>query len=305
MGMNRGRARRAALLVGDVGATSTRLALAGPGARLRQVEVYPTPDGDLRFLLQAYVDRHLGSPPRGCALAAAGMVRGRADRARVALTNRATLLEAGPLARALGCPVLLCNDLVALAGAVPRLTPGRGLDYLDRVRAPGAGTRVVAAVGTGFGAAIITATGDILPTEAGHVQWPLDAPVREPVEARVSGLALSTRHPEYDSATALALAVDAGSAHARSVVDEFTRLLGCACANLVLGSGAWSGVYLAGGVMQALAGVLDGAALRAAFVDHRVFRSALARVPLVRISARHGTLAGLASLCAEAGIQSR
>lgn len=294
MGMSR-KPRAEPMLVGDIGATSTRLALAGRDGRLDRIEVFPTPDGDAQFLLRAYLDRHHDKPPRGCLLAVAGMVRGHGAKARVTLTNRATTVNTAALSRTLHCPVLLCNDLVALAAWLAYPVRGRKLAPLDDVTVSGAGTRIVVAVGTGFGAAIVTAAGEILPTESGHLQWPLDASVPETVEARLSGMALAARHPEFESATALAHAALAGSTRARSVVGEFTHLLGRACANLVLATGAWTGVYLSGGVIHALAEVLDGAALRAAFVSHPGFGAALARVPLVRIRDPHATLKGLAA----------
>lgn len=299
MGMSRNTRTRAPMLVGDIGATSTRLALAGSGGTPGKTAVFPTPDGDVSFLLQSFLQSRNNPPLRGCLLAVAGLIRGRGTRAAVKLTNRATVVSVAGVSRAIGCPVLLCNDLVALAAAVPVLEPGRDLQRLDAVTGTGEGTQLVVAVGTGFGAALITARGEIIPTEGGHVLCPLEGQDRRRIEDLLSGMALAARYPAYESATALGIAAEAAMPAAVAAVAEFSQLLGRACANLVLATGAWSGVFLAGGVIDALAPVLDVAALRAGFAEHPTFGSALARVPLVRVRAEHAALTGLATLGTE------
>jgi glucokinase len=297
MGLSRNIVPGLPLLVGDIGGTSTRLALVTDGEPVEDVRIFPTPDGDLVYLLRAFLDSRQTRVPASCALAGAGLVQGEGEKAHIRLTNRDTIIDAGQIARALGCPVVLCNDLAALAASLPELRAGADVQLLDGARGAARGTRLVVAVGTGFGAAIVGAHGEVIATEAGHTLLP-GGEARQ-IEDVLSGIGLAAQHPEFLDATDLARAVQSRDPAARALVREFAALLGRVLGNLVLATGAWGGVYLSGGVIGALLPVLPRRPLRAALRSHPQFSAQLARVPLLHIRAGDASLRGLARLARE------
>lgn len=173
-------ARRELLLVGDVGGTTTRLALYEDGGRgrgaagrrgdaVRLVEPAAFPSRaapSLEALVKEYL-RRTGARPAGAAFGVAGpVVAGRAE-----ITNLPWRLSEAALRRALGVrAVRLLNDLVAIAWAVPVLGP-RDTRSINRGAAERGGTIGVVAPGTGLGQAFLTWDGTRYrahPSEGGH-----------------------------------------------------------------------------------------------------------------------------------------
>ena len=251
-----------ATLVADVGGTYTRLALAWPvngRARLSATEVIGTPRGKLDAVLRGFLDKHRVSELAAVAIAAAGRIRRLPGCTSVSLTNAALSIEREEMQSVLGVTrCLLVNDLAAIAAALPWLAD----DELARVGAARAtipGHRLVVGIGTGFGAAALTADETLLETEAGHAdlaavtaserRW-LDqlAPLgRCPVEHVLSGPGLLRLH-EVISQKPLALHEELrasyvkGDAAAMRTLSAFSAWLGRTVGNLVLSQGAWGGV---------------------------------------------------------------
>lgn len=178
------------VLVGDIGGTKTRLALAswaGDRVELSAARRYASPESPS---LAAIVSRYLDETGITCdlaSLAVAGPVRG--DHCKT--TNLPWELDARELERALGLPrVRLLNDLEAVAWAVPKLESadlvslhegyeghegdgqaGNGVDAR--------GNACVIAAGTGLGVAGIVWDGarhHPFASEAGHADF---APTNE------------------------------------------------------------------------------------------------------------------------------
>ncbi len=306
----------AATLVIDVGGTHTRLALAWPAhgrARLSPVEVIATPRGQLDEAIRQFLDRQSPEPLSAIAIAAAGRIRHLPGRTAVNLTNAALTIAREDLAERFAVPrVLLLNDLAAIAAALPWLGDSE-LDCVGGNRAAIPGHRLVVGLGTGFGAAALTAEGSLLETEAGHAdlaavtaserRW-LDqlAPLgRCAIEHVLSGPGLLRLH-EVISQKPLAVHEDLRSAHARDdpaalrTLTAFSTWLGRTVGNLVLYHGAWGGVLLAGGVLERLGAAFDGRAFRQGFEDKAPFSSDLAAVPVWQVRHPQPALLGLARL---------
>lgn len=273
------------LLVGDLGATNLRLALVDSDAPPRAFERLAAPDTELGAVLAGYLARH-GAEVRGCALGVAGRVRGQPRSATVDMTNRQLSLDAARLSATLGTTVELHNDVAALAATVPAMEPS-DLEVLDglplRVDAP----VLVVAVGTGFGAALATPSGEVIATEAGHAELPASAP-------RMAGGTTATAVTIESALSGPGLARWPGAPAAAQAA--FIEALGRTCANLVLATGAWGGVLLAGGVIDGLAPRLDSRRLRAALAGAGPFAGDLAALPLGRVRAPDATLRGLVRL---------
>lgn len=305
-----------ATLVADVGGTYTRLALAWPAngrARLSATEVIGTPRGKLDTALRGFLDKHRVPELATVAIAAAGRIRRLPGRTSVSLTNAALSIEREEMQSVLGVTrCLLVNDLAAIAAALPWLAD----DELARVGAARAtipGHRLVVGIGTGFGAAALTADGTLLETEAGHAdlaavtaserRW-LDqlAPLgRCPVEHVLSGPGLLRLH-EVISQKPLALheelraAYVKGDAAAMRTLSAFSAWLGRTVGNLVLNHGAWGGVVLAGGVLERLGDAFDTKAFRSGFEDKAPFASDITIVPVWQVRHSQPALLGLARL---------
>jgi glucokinase len=305
-------------LICDIGGTQARFALAegvGFGAVVTlRVADHPTPLAALRAALA-----ELG-PADGAILAIAGPIEG--ERAR--LTNGEWACDAPALAAALGIRTLrLVNDLEAMAWALPALTAADVETWQDGIATTGAPQAIIAP-GTGLGVAGFLPGHGALPTEAGHMGFaPRDATeaaLLAWLQARqgsvsaedfLSGLGLIALHgglselrgaalPRRDGAE-ISAAAAAGCPVAREAVAVFGQALGGFCGDVALALGARGGVYLAGGVAQALAGALPRAGFLERFQDRTRMRAYLARIPVRLIRHTQPGLLGLAQMAAGAG----
>lgn len=303
------------MLIGDIGGTQARFALAEGGTFgavvAQRVAEHATPLAALRAALAV-----LG-PAGSAILAIAGPIEG--DHAR--LTNGAWEFDAPALARALGLASLrLVNDLEAMAWALPALTPADIETWQEGAPSQGAPTvgapLAIIAPGTGLGVAGFIPGHGALPTEAGHAGFaPRDATeaaLLAWLQARqgavcaedfLSGIGLVTLHDGLAELRGAALpprdgpeisaAAQAGCPVAREALAVFWRGLAGFCGDVALMLGARGGVYLAGGVAQA---PLDRAGFLERFQDRPRMRAYLARVPVRRIIHPQPGLLGLAAM---------
>jgi glucokinase len=159
------------LLVGDVGATSTRLALVAPGAEspVRETRLRSGEYASLEEAVRSFLRTTAGQADRAV-FAVAGPVK--EDRAE--LTNLGWSLEQDALARALDLrAVRLVNDLVAMAHVIPELGP-ESLETLQQGRPVPGGTLAVVAPGTGLGEAFLIWDGHAYrahASEGGHADF--------------------------------------------------------------------------------------------------------------------------------------
>jgi glucokinase len=314
------------ILVGDVGGTRTRLALAkrvNGGFEFTGVEESPTtPDvaAKVARFVRSQGDVRLaqGERPLGITAAAFGAAGPVFKDGTIRLTNADVELVAGELAEAAGLQrVVLVNDFRAIAEAIPHLPP-QALQPCGGGPAAAGEPVVVIGAGTGLGTAIAAqAPGGwhVIQGDGGHADlapvddeeleaWQrlrraygrvsaetvLSGPGLERLYAALSGKALSAA--EIDAA-AWRGEPDALRAHAL-----FTRWLGRFAGNLALAAGARGGVYLAGGILPRWGERFEVAAFRRGFEDKGQYAAWLRAIPSLLITHPNPGLLGLAALAA-------
>lgn len=305
-------------LVADIGGTNARFAWAvdgrpGQPARLRVAD-HESFDAALDEALAALP---AVNGPYELSIAAAGPARD----GHVALTNASWVIDAMALSqRADVRAASVINDFQAIAMALPHLAPD-DRTLIDAVTpSPGAPLPLlVFGAGTGLGVALSVPNrhGGWIPvaTEGGHVE--LGASVLSPdignairrmvgdpviAEDILCGNGLIRLHEAHGGsgirkASAVVAAAREGDPTARAAVRFFISALGAVAGDAVFQTGAFGGVYLAGGVILAIAeaGLFDGAAFRNAFVHKKSYRDIMAGIPVARITYRDPALLGLAA----------
>jgi len=300
------------VLVADIGATTSRLALTGADGKPRAVrmvanDAVPELAGLLADALAA-----AGRPrPQAAVLGIAGPV----DGDRVVVVNRGWTFSCRALARRLGLKrLVVVNDFEALACALPVL---RAADLV----AVGAGhgapkDRLLACgPGTGFGSALLISAKPrpaVLASEAGHMRLGAATAdearviahyLRETgpviVEQVLSGSGLARLHAfltsERKSSEAVASAARAGNAAALATAEFFLRLYGRIAGDLCLAYNARA-VFLAGGVTQGLAPVIPRSSFRGAFDEHAPYAERMAQIPVHIVVREEPGLLGAAQI---------
>ena len=317
------------ILAGDVGGTKTRLAvLTGPRQPLAEMTLASADFASLEELVREFLTR-VGLTVTRASLGVAGPV---VDD-RVAVTNLPWVVDAADLRRALGLEsVHLLNDLVAIAHAVPFLTP-TDVRTLNRGRALDGGTIAVIAPGTGLGEAFLTWDGTryrAYPSEGGHTDFgpatPLQAELLRYLQTRwdhvsyervCSGLGLPNIYaflrqagyadePEWLRETLAAapdptpVIVGAALDEARpcpiatATLDLFVSVLGAEAGNLALKVLATGGVYLGGGIPPRILPALESGTFMAAFRHKGRFSDLVGRMPVQVILNPRAALLGAA-----------
>jgi glucokinase len=279
---------RLLVLAGDVGGTKTALALCRQedGTIEREQSFASDEYGDLAEIVAAF----LGDGAEKVAAAAfgvAGPVVGR----RVRITNLSWTVDADSVSRSLGgAPVRLVNDMEATGRGVLSLSP-----QVMTPLHPGqerAATRVLVAVGTGLGEAILIWDGTShrpLATEGGHVSFAprgdqeiellrflahrfghvsaerlmagsglsnLFAFVTEVEKIEIADAVRQRLGGGDDNALIGAAGVEGSCPACVASVRLFARLLAEHCSDLALATMALGGIYLGGGVVPKLLPVL-------------------------------------------------
>ena len=307
------------LLLADAGGTNLRLAVqrewSGPIEPLARFKAagFATFEDALRQGLGA-----AGVHPRAAAICGAGPETGGVIR----ITNGTWRLDRRRIATEFGfSQCLLLNDLEALAYGLPALGSG-DLAPIGPSREASQGTRLAIGVGTGFGtAALVEGPGRsiAIATEAGHMGlgpttpeeaafWPFIAAEhgRVFVETLLSGSGLSRleaairrscgERAEDRSPEAIIEAARSGQdASAAQAIGHFNRMLGRVTGDLALAFKATGGVFLAGGLMQALGGGLDARTFRTAFEAKAPLGDLVAPIATWLVTGDSVALAGLAA----------
>jgi glucokinase len=307
------------LLVGDVGATKTALAIVTPdsGARAPFDEVaLPSADyATLEELIEDYLRRRSGPRPTHACLGAAGPV----IEGCVELTNINWTIDASVIAKRLDLrSVALLNDVEATAYGTLILNDRQKRTILAGQPLSG-GTVAVVAPGTGLGKAFLTWDGRRYrahASEGGHAGFApsndLGCDLYRALRAEqpnvswewvCSGLGiprlygfLRDRGAAPESSwirDEIACAEDPTPTIVRGAFDKkrrcelcaktvelFASILGNAAGNLALEVLAKGGVYLAGGMPPRVLPALESEAFASAFRNKEPMASLLARIPV-------------------------
>jgi glucokinase len=293
-------------LVGDVGGTNARFGWkSGPDSPLTDIAMYaaaahPT----LLDTIRLYLADHAKPAPRACAIGIANPVVGD----RVQMTNHNWSFSISAVQGALGVErLLVINDFTALALSLVALTPAD-------LRRVGGGTAVanapVALIGPGTGLGV----SGLLPAlkgagmtpingEGGHVTLAGtcerdDAVIQvlrrcfghASAERALSGPGLVNLYGavcELDGVAAhtfapadvTAHAVAGSNAQCAAAVDLFLGFLGTVAGNLAVTLGARGGLYIGGGIVPRLGGLIDRSSFRERFEDKGRFRAYLREIP--------------------------
>jgi glucokinase len=311
-------------LVGDVGGTHARFAVAGTdgehttiqhAAVLRAAD-YPTGEA----ALEAYLKGLEGARPRLAVIAAAGPI----DKGEVSFTNNegwgfseAKLVEACGFSG-----VRLINDFTAQALSIDRLAPDDTRLIGPAVTGRAGATAAIMGPGTGFGAAALVKDERgraVLTGEGGHAAFAPEDEVEidilrrlmarfgpVSVELLVSGPGLFNLYQtlaemagEPASLTAPDQVTHAGVAGpglAREALSRFCAILGSVAGNLALAMGAQGGVYISGGIAPDIFDFLQASDFRRRFETKDRMSDYLRAIPTRVVVQPHAALIGAAEL---------
>nr|WP_312296074.1 glucokinase [Brevundimonas diminuta] len=317
------------LLVGDVGGTNARFALArrvNGRPRLEHFESFPA-ETHPTFLdgVKAYLD---GCPvkPTGGVIAVAGPVTDGA----IDLTNSPWRVSEGEL-QTLGLnPIRLINDFEALAWGAP-IVPE---DELASLGGPAQGDphAAIALVGPGTGFGVSALARDAhgremaLPSEGGHACFAPGDEVEDEVlrilrrrydrvsiERLICGPGLLNLHRALaeidgrethidDPAQITAQALEDPTSPCGATLARFCAMLGAVAGDIALTTGARGGVYIAGGIAPRILPFIQASPFRRRFERKGRFQDYMAAIPTKVILHRHAALLGAARVAfAEAG----
>ena len=293
------------ILVGDIGGSNTRLALANRRGRrvtLVRLERYVNAEAPG---LAGLIRRFLADQPApvGACLAVAGPTDGR----QVRLTNLDWAIDAEALAGEFGLPCRLVNDFEAVAWGIDALEPSGQVALQAAVAQPGA-VRLAIGPGTGLGVAFSLPgrpRSRPLPGEGGHVGFaPTDDEQmallrflqglhgRVSVERILSGPGLASLYAFCREASGRPLkrarspaevteaALAGQDAIAVWALRLFCRILGQTAGDLALAADCRGGVYLAGGIPPRIRLFLEGPDFLAGFRDKGRFSQRMEAMPV-------------------------
>lgn len=307
-------------LVGDIGATHARFALAHDDGTLSRILTLPTAAfANLAQAMQAYAQQADTVLPAHASIAIANPIDG--DWLRMTNTDWAFSIE--QTRRGLGLQSLrMLNDWEAMALAVATLSPeelmpiGQGEAVANAPRGligAGSGLGVSALVPTGCGQWVPVAgegghvtlsPGNAQETAILHVLWKRWPHVS--AERVISGMGLENLytalaeisgrpHPPLSAAEISQRAQSAEDTLCLQAVEMLCVFLGRTAGNLALTLAARGGIYIGGGVMQHLRPHLPRSGFRAAFEDKGRFAAYLRAIPTWLIEAENAGLRGAAT----------
>jgi glucokinase len=319
------------LLIGDIGGTNARFAMANPAraefsdAMTLSCADFPSADDAIRH----YLDKLSSVAPDVICLAAAGPV---VDGA-VQITNNHWELNAADIAAGFGTDkVQLLNDFEAIAISIPQLEPNDTAIIGGPDRQPqldGDFTIATVGPGTGLGAAGLIRRGQaVMPIvgEGGHVGFSPETPLqveilnelnsrfdRVSIERLVSGPGIeniyraltSIRGEQRLQLTAQEIfekGIDVTDSCTSESIQVFFELLGQVAGDFALTFGAMDGVYLAGGIAKRYPKLLRESEFRNAFNNKGRYRELMEKIPTMLVTHDEPGLLGAAGRALEMSV---
>jgi len=314
-------------LVGDIGGTNVRLALAsgGQGKRLKLSEIWHAPTADFPQFSDA-VDAFLSHShdtvkrgPDAAVFALAGPVSGDT----IKITNNHWTIQRKSLLSQFGFKRLyLMNDFAAMARSVPEL-PDEAFLKLQAGEPKTGHPMIIAGAGTGLGQSMLSfnsasSSWSIFPGEGGHQSYApqtrLESEVTLAMKKRFGHVTFemicSGQHmpqvygalcdvdgaPYLGDLTAKMITNQAKAGEARAVqccTIAAHALMGF-IGDAVVASGAWSGAVLAGGVSQHLKEYLATPSALAYFNTKGAMTQRIRKLPLSLLIDNRAPLIGAA-----------
>ncbi|MCP3665274.1 MAG: glucokinase [Gammaproteobacteria bacterium] len=331
------RAPSTTLLVGDIGGTNCRLALAtaqNDDVEVRQSHTYPSQQfPGLTEIIYRFL-REQGVEPKAIDTSCFG-VAGPVQNQQSHITNLPWLIDSRKISADLEIEtVTLINDLEAAAWSIPRLKTG-DLLQLSAGKADVAGNRAIIAIGTGLGEAGICMTPQgarPFPTEGGHCSFApataLDFSLQQYLaqqydhvswERVISGMGLEnifqflldhrsipmeTVFSEAQKRGELAAEIshqglNKGHAEAMKALELMVTFLAREAGNLALKTNASGGVYIAGGIPPKIIPLLQRSDFIEIFQNKGRMSHLLEATPLQLILNEKAALIGAASYLLE------
>lgn len=319
------------LLIGDIGGTNARFALAHPAQSYFSDELtlscadYETADAGIA----AYLSRvGVGDPDVICLACAGPVVRGAVD-----IINNHWAIDSARLQAAYpSAAVVLLNDFEAIAHAVPLLTSAELMSIgavAPQMKEDTDFTIAVIGPGTGLGfGGLLGRDGVAHPVvgEGGHAGFAPESRLQQKVlrqlrkdfervsnERLLSGpgleniyRALRRHHGQAQESAGAAEIFSRVLANedpvAAEAVQLFFEALGQVAGDLVLTLGAYDGVYLAGGILKRYPDLLKASNFRAGFESKGRHRGLMEKVPVSLVLHPQPGLLG-ASQCARNAVQ--
>lgn len=305
----------APVLVGDVGGTNARFALSDGQGILREIRTIRAQEHDTFSDALAAYQNEVGGD-RSIALAAARIAgAGPVESKGIELTNSPWRILSDEVSNAIGGgPVLLFNDLEAVALALPHLEAGDYSPLGPPVCNALSGPLLALNVGTGFGAAAAFRSGSFWRAaggEPGHMTFAARTSAEiamlsglESIEDVLSGSGLVRVYDAFRAGQGLAseegpfssadiLARTGEDLVAQQTERFFSDLLARVAGDLVLALGAWGGVFFCGSVAGAWAQQTDTARFRKIFAAKGKMSERMLRVATHSILAAQPALYGL------------
>lgn len=310
-------------LIGDIGGTHARLALARDGEP-HDILVYPTADiMSLEETISGYLaEAKISDPLARLSIAAAGPVIGAQGAREVVWRSAPWTIREADLREAFACDAIdLMNDFAAQALSLPHLGSGD----LKRLGEGGTsvedGTRAVLGPGTGLGVAGLVRGGHrrwipivgegghvdlapssdeevvmfkILQERYGHVspERVISGPGLEALYQVLTALRGETfENRSASDITEIARSEDETARHAIHLLSAW---LGAVAGDVALTLGATGGVYVSGGVIPALGDLFDAAAFRTRFETKGRFEFYMKAIPTWAVTRDNPALLGLA-----------
>jgi glucokinase len=315
------------LLVGDIGGTSARFALARRDAPGFADEMQlPCADFDTAHsAIDHYLNSQNAGTPEIISLAAAGPVIAQSVR----LTNNHWSLVAADLAANFpGASVRLLNDFEAIAYSIPHLDAADwlqiGLPDSDPLPADDYTIGIVGP-GTGLGAVGLKRVDGVsisIAGEAGHigfapttqVQLEILSVLREHFsrvssERLVSGPGIENIHwalgrvhgqdwPQRSAKEIFAAAGNSKDVRASEAVHMFFEILGQVAGDFALTLGANDGIFIAGGIVPRYPDLFANSGFRSGFENKGRYRSLMEKIPTRLVLHKNPGLLGAAAVAA-------